>query len=64
MNENTNFTLDQKLKAFELAVKILDMPRHSEKAEDSQGVFNEEMDEFISLHKGFAKLLLREVDSI
>jgi len=64
MNEIPNLTFDQKLKAFEIAVKILEKPKFTWKAEDDQSTFQKEMDEYFAIYKGFAKLILREVNSL
>jgi hypothetical protein len=58
---NENITLDQKIKAFEIASRIVTI---GEPKEDTQEAFNSHMDGYLSTCAGIASLILQAAGKI
>ena len=67
MNEKQSFTLDQKLKALELAVKISAPPVYSNPIDGSTentDRYLHEIGTFLVFYRDVAKVILKEMDSL
>jgi len=68
MTENKNFTLDQKLKAFEIAVNIVHniggKPEFPRTEPLDQPVFNAELDHYLESCGNLAKNILLKLDPV
>jgi hypothetical protein len=62
MTETRDITFDQKLKAFEIASRLLSTEGPGPDA--SREEFNEHMDSYFSTVAGLASVILRKVDSM
>jgi hypothetical protein len=58
MTDIPNLTLDQKLKAFELAMNLFDLDEPPNKENASQEEFNRHLDEYFKMAADFASLIL------
>jgi len=71
MNQNAKFTLDQKLKALEIAVKIAPHRKYSNTDEgsiDADGIgtntYAQEVGTYLALYMDTAMVILKEMDSL